>query len=187
MMRIRLLIVIIGLFALPGCKEKIQQPVTEVNMNELKEPLMKVNRKMSREEKLAIDGFVKRRNWNMTETGTGVRYMITEQGSQEIPASGDVVIIDFEISLLDGTICYSSKETGPEHFVVDYDNIESGLHEAIKYLHKGDKAIIIIPSHRAFGLAGDMAKIPPLSTVIYNIHVLDIIPKQKKENDPNNL
>lgn len=186
-MRIRLLIIIIGLFALLGCKEKIQQPVPEVNMNELKEPLMNVNRKISREEKLAIDAFVKRRNWNMTETGTGVRYMITEQGSKEIPASGDIVIIDFEISLLDGTTCYTSKETGPEHFVVDYDNVESGMHEAIKYLHKGDKAIIIIPSHRAFGLAGDMAKIPPLSTVIYNIHLLEIIPKQKKDDEPSTL
>lgn len=184
-MRIILVIVILCFFAFAGCKEKVQQPVPEVNMNELKEPLMNVNRKISREEKLVIDGYVKRRNWNMTETGTGVRYMITEKGSEQVPASGDVVIIDFEISLLDGTTCYSSKETGPEHFVVDYDNVESGMHEAIKYLHKGDKAIVIIPSHRAFGLAGDMAKIPPLSTVIYNIQVLEIIPKQKKEDEPN--
>ncbi|MCX7744563.1 MAG: FKBP-type peptidyl-prolyl cis-trans isomerase [Flavobacteriales bacterium] len=180
-MHIKLLI-FISLLAFAGCKEKIQKPVPDINMNELKEPLMKVNRKLSREEKLAIDGYVKRRNWNMTETGTGVRYMIIEQGSDETPASGDVVIIDFEISLLDGTVCYTSKESGPEHFVVDYDNVESGMHEAIKYLHKGDKAIIIIPSHRAFGLAGDMAKIPPLSTVIYKIHVLEIIPKQKKND-----
>jgi FKBP-type peptidyl-prolyl cis-trans isomerase len=184
MMRIHTYIIFISLLVLQGCKEKVQQPLPEVNMNELKEPLMKVNRKISREEKLAIDGYVKRRNWEMTETGTGVRYMITEQGSKESPSSGDIVIIDFEISLLDGTICYTSKETGPEHFVVDYDNVESGMHEAIKYLHKGDKAIIIIPSHRAFGLAGDMAKIPPLSTVIYKIHVLDIIPKQKIDNEP---
>lgn len=181
-MHTKLLIFILSLLAIAGCKEKIQQPVKEINMNELKEPLMKVNRKISREEKLAIDGYVKRRNWNMTETGTGVRYMIIEQGSEETPASGDVVIIDFEISLLDGTVCYTSKESGPEHFVVDYDNVESGMHEAIKHLHKGDKAIIIIPSHRAFGLAGDMAKIPPLSTVIYKIHVLEIIPKQKKDD-----
>ncbi len=181
-MHTKLIIFLLSLLAIAGCKEKIHQPVKEINMNELKEPLMNVNRKISREEKLAIDGYVKRRNWNMTETGTGVRYMIIEQGSEETPASGDVVIIDFEISLLDGTVCYTSKESGPEHFVVDYDNVESGMNEAIKYLHKGDKAIIIIPSHRAFGLAGDMAKIPPFSTVIYKIQVLEIIPKQKKDD-----
>lgn len=181
-MHTKLFILLLSLLAIAGCKEKIQQPVKEINMNELKEPLMNVNRKISREEKLVIDGYVKRRNWNMAETGTGVRYMIIEQGSEETPASGDVVIIDFEISLLDGTVCYTSKESGPEHFVVDYDNVESGMHEAIKYLHKGDKAIIIIPSHRAFGLAGDMAKIPPFSTVIYKIQVLEIIPKQKKDD-----
>lgn len=186
-MRIHLFIIIIVLVALQGCKEKIQQPVTAVNMDQLKEPLIKINRKISREEKLLIDGYVKRRKWNMIETGTGVRYMIIEQGSEETPLSGDIVIIDFEISLLDGTICYTSKESEPEHFVVDYDNVESGMHEAIKYLHKGDKAIIIIPSHRAFGLAGDMAKIPPLSTVIYKIHLLEILPKQKKDDEPDTL
>lgn len=182
-MRIHLFIIIFTLVAMPGCKEKIHQPVAEVNMDQLKEPLIKINRKISRKEKILIDGYIKRRNWDMIETGTGVRYMIIERGGEETPSSGDIVIIDFEISLLDGTICYTSKDSEPEHFVVDYDNVESGMHEAIKYLHKGDKAIIIIPSHRAFGLAGDMSKIPPLSTVIYKIHLLEIIHKQKNDDE----
>jgi FKBP-type peptidyl-prolyl cis-trans isomerase len=114
----------------------------------------------------------------MMETGTGVRYMIYEKGSGATANSKDVVLIDFDIKLLDGTLCYSSRQTGAEQFVVDYDNVESGLHEAIKYLHQGDKAIIIIPSHRAFGLAGDMDRIPPFSTVVYNISLIEILKKK---------
>jgi len=42
----------------------------------------------------------------------------------------------------------------------------------------GDKAKLIIPSHLAFGLAGDMDQIPPLSPIVYDIEVLDKISKK---------
>ena len=54
-----------------------------------------------------------------------------------------------------------------------YKRQESGLHEALKYLKVGDKAIIILPHFAAHGILGDMNKIPPLSTVVYDIEVLD--------------
>lgn len=161
-----------------GNKQK-NQPVV-IHMQDFDDPLLKKNKELSKEEKLAIDAYVKRNDFDMIETGTGVRYMIYEEGNGPSANSRDIVLIDFDIKLLDGTLCYSSHTTGAEEFVVDYDNVESGLHEAIKFLHEGDKAIIIIPSHRAFGLAGDMDRIPPLSTVVYNIHVLEVIkPKEK--------
>lgn len=149
-------------------------------MDTVKEQLVDINKKMGKEEKQAIDAYVKRNNLDMIETGTGVRYMIYKEGGGISAESMDIVVLDFEIKLLDGTVCYSSEESGPEDFVVDYDNVESGMHEAIKYLHEGDKAIVIIPSHRAFGLAGDDDKIPPMSTVIYNLEVLKVIKYQKK-------
>lgn len=145
----------------------------------LKEPLMKVNKKISESEKRDIDAFVKRKGWPMTETGTGLMYSVYRQGNGPKIESGDLVVVEFEISLLNGKLCYSSEETGPGEFVVDHDHVESGLHEAMKYLKVGDKAKIIIPSHLAFGLAGDMDQIPPLSPIVYDLEVLEKIPKKK--------
>jgi len=164
--------------ALNACGKKQKNQPVVVNMNDFEDPLIKKNREMSKEEKNAIDSYVKRNNFNMIETGTGVRYMIYEKGTGVTANTKDIVLIDFDVRLLDGTLCYSSHQTGAEEFVVDYDNVESGLHEAIKYMHKGDKAIIIIPSHKAFGLAGDQDRIPPMSTVVYNISLLDILRKK---------
>lgn len=175
MLRIVIIIFVVFLASCGG-KNDNHQPVV-IDLNKSKEPLIKVNQKISKDEKRAIDAYVTRRNWNMIETGTGVKYMIYERGKDKMPESGDIVVIDFEIQLLDGSVCYSSKESGPEHFVVEYDHVESGMHEAIQYLHEGDKAMIIIPSHRAFGLAGDNEKIPSFATVVYNIHLLKIISK----------
>lgn len=176
-MRLRIFSSICILFSLValyscGSKKKPQQVI--MNIKAFDDPLVNKNKQLSKEEKRAIDSYVQRNHFDMIETGTGVRYLIYEKGKGRTPTTKDIVLIDFDIKLLDGTICYSSRQTGAEEFVVDYDNVESGLHEAIKYLHVGDKAIIIIPSHRAFGLAGDQDRIPPLSTVVYNITLLNI-------------
>lgn len=83
---------------------------------------------------------------------------------------GDLVTVDFEISLLDGTICYSSSENGPESFIVEKADIESGLHEAMQLMCTGDRAKFILPSHMAHGLIGDEEKFHryPLLSMIYN-------------------
>jgi FKBP-type peptidyl-prolyl cis-trans isomerase len=56
---------------------------------------------------------------------------------------------------------------------VDFDQVESGLHEGIKYMKKGEKARLILPPHLAHGLIGDMNKIPMNATLIYDIQVID--------------
>lgn len=170
--------ILFSLTALFSCGQKKKQQPVVVNLNKFEDPLVSKNKQISQEEKRLIDSYVKRNQFDMIETGTGVRYMIYEKGNGPSAKTRDIVLIDFDIKLLDGTVCYTSRETGAEEFTVDYDNVESGLHEAIKYMHKGDKAIIIIPQHRAYGLAGDMDRIPPFSTLVYNIHLLDILNKK---------
>ena len=52
--------------------------------------------------------------------------------------------------------------------------IESGINEVVSMLSKGDSALVILPHHIAHGLTGDSKKIPPLSTVLYFIKILDV-------------
>jgi FKBP-type peptidyl-prolyl cis-trans isomerase len=111
----------------------------------------------------------------MTQTGTGLHYMVySKSESQDTAKVGDVVTVDFEISLLNGQICYTSEIKGPESFMVEKSDIESGLHEGIQYMCPGDRAKFIIPSLAAHGLVGDTDKIPPLTTVIYDIELIRI-------------
>lgn len=135
-----------------------------------------MNAQFSAEEDEEIELFLQTHaDWKMTETGSGLRYMVYYKSeSTDSAKAGQTVMVDFEISLLNGDICYSSASKGPEQFVVEKSDIESGLHEGIKNLCVGDKAKFIIPSHAAHGLIGDTEKIPPLSTVIYDIELLKI-------------
>lgn len=137
-----------------------------------KEPLEKANRGLLKMDKERIDAFLKRRNWEMETSGTGLRHLIYEKGSGEKIKPGDVVEFNYTISLLDGSLCYSSDSLGIKSFRVGQGGVEAGLEEGILLLNIGDKARFIILPFMAHSLLGDFDKIPPRSIILYDIEVL---------------
>ncbi|MEO8066598.1 MAG: FKBP-type peptidyl-prolyl cis-trans isomerase [Flavobacteriales bacterium] len=132
------------------------------------------NQQAMRLEARDIDLYVKRTGLAATATGTGVRYCLLRDKEGPTAVPDQLVTVNYRMELLNGTECYSSKPGEPESFRVEHDDVESGLHEAIQHMSAGDSAILIIPSHRAFGLIGDMAKVPMRSTVVYRIGLVKV-------------
>ncbi len=89
-------------------------------------------------------------------------------------AKGKLVSIAFTVSLLNGTICYSSDEDGEKEFVLGLNQVESGLEEGIMQMRVGDKAKFILPSHLGHGLIGDLDRIPQKVTLVYDVELLSI-------------
>ena len=114
------------------------------------------------------------RNWDMDTTGSGLFYYIFEKHDGVKPVTGDVALLEYEISLLDGTLCYTSEENGAASFVVDKEDLESGLHEAVKMLGVGDQGIFIMHHSRAHGLMGDSDAIRPLENVVYKLKLIEL-------------
>jgi len=166
-----LILVGIMLFA---CNGNEQNTDMELNPTQVKEALINANKAAAEEESLQIDGYVKRRKLDVITTGTGLRYQIYKKGDGEKAAFGKRAVVAYEVSLIDGRVCYSTKDTGPEEFKIGSDRVESGLVEAICYMSVGDKARVIIPSHLAHGLVGDFKKIPVRSTIIYDIELIKL-------------
>lgn len=161
------ILIILHTFFLLNCNDR--NGSNQINHNELKEPLIQENIKMNKEEARLIDRYIERRNWKMSETGTGLRYMIYLKGMGIKAEQGMEATVEYEVQLLDGTICYSSVENGPRKFLIGKDNVESGIHEGITLMEVGDKAKFILPSHLAHGLTGDNNKIPPRSSLVIDI------------------
>jgi len=164
-------LILILVFA--ACRETIKPtpPITEA---QLQEPLIRVNKRLMQKESAEINSYIVRNKLTMKQSGTGLRYFINEEGSGSYAGSGMHATVKYTVALLDGTPCYSSDSTGPRTFTVDQDQIESGLHEGIKLMRKGDKAKFILPSHLAFGLVGDDDKIPGRSAVVYTIELTEL-------------
>ena len=165
--------VILAIVIMISCKDncQTQQSSQSVDAKECRESMEKANRYIAIQENEAIDDYVERHQMNVVETGTGLRYRIVKQGDTELIKRGDVVSMEYEVRLLTGDLLYSSKEDGKKTFLVGKGGVESGLEEAVLYLHKGDVADVIIPSHLAFGLLGDGDKVPPRAVLIYKIKI----------------
>lgn len=145
-----------------------------IDSNSLKESLIDANKKYVKRESDEINQYIKKRGWEMNASGTGLRYMIYEKTNGKQAAFGLLAKINYKISLLDGTECYSSSKSGPKEFMIGQDQIESGIHEGILLLKTGEKAVFILPSHLAHGLMGDDNKIPARSTIVYDVELVSL-------------
>ena len=156
-----------------ACKEKPKQQIP-VTKEEMKKSMETANRYLLNEEDEEIDRYVKRHGLEMVKTGTGLRYQILKQGSDLQVEKGQTVTLEYELHSIQGDLIYSSENEGVKKFVVGDDKVESGLDEAMAYLHKGDVAKVIIPFYLAYGLHGDDRDIPEYATLVYTIKVVDI-------------
>ncbi len=153
-------------------KKSAKQP--NIQSREFQDKLIDANKMYVKRESDEIDQYIAHKGWLMTTTGTGLRYLITKKGAGELAKLEQRAKVNYKISLLDGTLCYSSEVTGPKEFLIGRDNVESGLHEGIQYMHLGDKAILILPSYMAHGLIGDESKVPPHASVVYELELLSL-------------
>ena len=107
-------------------------------------------------------------------TPSGLRYMLMKAGKGPLAKTGQNAKVAYKIFLLDGTLCYSAEKDSAKEFLIGRDYVESGIHEGIQLMHVGDKMRFVLPSHLAHGLTGDQTKIPPLSSVIYEVELLGL-------------
>lgn len=170
----KLFYIILIILLISACNQKKPAEVRDIDHKELKESLMQANKELIKTEDELIKEYITRYNWDMTETGTGLRYMIYQHGNGKRAIANQIATIEFEVSLMNGNICYSSKETGPKQFRIGQGGIESGLEEGILLLRKGDRVKIIIPSHLAYGLIGDNNKIPAKATLVYDVELISL-------------
>ena len=133
----------------------------------------KANRYLLSEEQEDIANYIQRHGLEMTTTGTGLRYQILKKGSEQEIEKGDKVTLEYELHSIAGDLIYSSENDGVKKFVVGEGGVESGLDEAMTYLHRGDVAKLIIPFHLAYGLHGDDNRIPEYATLVYTIKIID--------------
>ena len=156
-----------------SCKSTPEEQKPENPFGE-KETLIKVNKYFVEKDAEIIESYVKRRNWQMEVTESGLWYMIYEKGYGPKATIGKVATIEYSITLLDGTVCYDSGNSGPKRFTIGRGGVEAGLEEGILMLRTGDKARFILPPHLAYGLLGDEEKILPRSAIVYELEVIDI-------------
>lgn len=110
----------------------------------------------------------------VTTTETGLQYEVLTQGTGEIPSRQDKVRVHYTGKLINGTVFDSSVERGqPAEFPVT--GVISGWIEALTMMPVGSKWQLTIPHFLAYGERGAGPAIPPFSTLIFEVELLNII------------
>ncbi|MGE8341646.1 MAG: peptidylprolyl isomerase [Flavobacterium sp.] len=127
-----------------------------------------------------------------TKTTSGLEYVITEKGSGKKPAIGNQIYIHYAGFLENGTLFDTSIEEVAKPFgkfdparaaqngyqpiqfqAGKKDGLIPGFIEGVEQLSYGDKAVLFIPSHLAYGATGAGGVIPPNSNIIFEIQISD--------------
>lgn len=176
MMSIKILRItcLVSVVLLISCKQDSGLKERDIDPKKLEEPLVRANKQAVKTEDEQIKRFIKRYKWDMQETGSGLRYAIYKKGNGEKAESGKVAVLKYNVKLITGETIYSSDNNGYKEFMIGKGGVESGLEEGILLLRVGDHAKFIIPSHLGFGLLGDQNRVPPKSTLIYDVELLNL-------------
>jgi len=131
-----------------------------------------LNTYLVQKDRERIQNYAERKKLNVTESPTGLWYQIYRVGEGKLFTDNDKVTFNYNCSLLDGTICYSSENTGPKEVVLGRSELEPGMNEALRMLKPGGSATFILPPFMAYGLPGDGKMIPSRAVIVYNVDIL---------------
>jgi FKBP-type peptidyl-prolyl cis-trans isomerase len=107
-------------------------------------------------------------------TASGLQYKILSSGTGATPKATDTVKVDYQGTLIDGTIFDSSIQRGtPATFPVN--GVISGWVEALQLMKVGDKWQVFVPANLAYGEQSPSPQIPPNSVLIFEVDLLDIV------------
>ena len=104
----------------------------------------------------------------------GYYYRITQKGQGKIAAT-DVVVIAVKESLSSGKVIKDMMKSG-KVLALPLGNFPPLFNSALSKMSKGGKLIMAVPPELAYGEQGRPPQIPPSSTMVYEITVVDVQP-----------
>ncbi|WP_159024040.1 gliding motility-associated peptidyl-prolyl isomerase GldI [Formosa sp. L2A11] len=98
-----------------------------------------------------------------------------ESDSLPKPVFGDIVHFDYDVKNINGDVLYTYAETKPDTYIMDKQDLFTGLREGLKLMKAGETATFLFPSTKAYGYYGDQNKISTNTPLICKVTIHSII------------
>lgn len=106
-------------------------------------------------------------------TASGLQYEVIKEGTGVKPTASDLVKVHYEGKLTNDTIFDSSFKRGePTEFYVN--QVIKGWTEGLQLMSVGSKYRFFIPQDLAYGANENNPQIPPFSTLVFDVELLEI-------------
>lgn len=105
---------------------------------------------------------------------SGLQYEVITEGTGKKPKATDQVRCHYEGTLLNGAMFDSSIKRG-EPAVFGVNQVIQGWVEALQLMTEGSKWRLFIPSELGYGAQGAGETIPPHSTLIFEVELLEVV------------
>lgn len=109
-------------------------------------------------------------------TESGLQYFYTQKGTGDEAVSGYVMITHYIGSFTNGEVFDSSRDRDePFVFTLGKKQVIKGMDEGVSMMKIGDRMTFIMPSELAYGEQGAGDVIPPNSTLVFDVELLDMM------------
>jgi peptidylprolyl isomerase len=126
------------------------------------------------EENSLINRFLINMNYPLKKTDSGLHILTINKGAGKRPTVGSTVKIDYTAAFIDGSVFDSTLERSePFSFEIGKKQVIVGLEEAVMNMQVGDHCLVVIPFRLAYGDKKYGNIIPPFSTLVFEIELLD--------------
>ena len=113
---------------------------------------------------------------NVVTLPSGLQYEVIKEGNGKLAKATDQVKCHYEGTLIDGTLFDSSVKRG-QPAVFGVNQVIPGWVEALQLMPEGSKWKLYIPSELAYGAQGAGEMIPPHSTLVFEVELLEVLNK----------
>ena len=157
------------------------QNVIMAFQQELQEKMMKAKEESSAKNKEMGEKFLAENSKKdgVKVTSSGLQYKVLKEGTGKTPTTADKVKVNYEGTLIDGTIFDSSfQRNQPIEFPVT--GVIPGWTEGLQLMKEGAEYMLYIPSQLAYGDRGAGETIGPGATLIFKVQLLEVTPNTTK-------
>lgn len=158
----RIITILLASLLLAACKSpEARRPISS-NSGSFIDASVERNIKLNEREQAYIKKIMSENpeeEYIASENGFWYYYNVKQADSLISPDFGDIVNFNYNIKTLNNEVIYTTEDLKTQNYVMDKQELFSGLREGLKLMKSGETVTFMFPSQKAFGYYGDENKI----------------------------